>query len=254
MVLQFLRGLFGPRTDRRDPGARIREYPEGPAPYALPDYGADAFEAITGHVRRHIGPTRDVLHERISDTVHIDILPVPPTDAQPYWSFVTSGMSDRPMAAPKGAEAWRHGELMIRLPADWPVPEPGDQMMSAWHDPRAYWPIRVLKMLALFPHKFRTWIWTGHTLELGPPEDMAPGSGFGSVLLMPPLTLPEAFWTLPVSADRTIHFFTLIPLYREEADLKLERGLDGLLDLFPDDPAEVEVVHVDRPNLATSAS
>lgn len=254
MVLQFLRGLFGSKAGRHPPGGRIREYPEELPPYALPDYGEDAFEAILEHVQRHIGPTHEVLHERISNTVHIDILPVPPSEAQPFWTFVTSGMSDRPMSAPKGAEAWRHGELLIRLPADWPVPEPGDQAMSAWRDPRAYWPIRILEMLAPFPHLYRSWIWTGHTLELGPPEDMAPGSSFTTVLLMPPRTLPEDFRTLQVSPDRTIHFLSVIPLCREEADFKIGRGLDALLDLFPDDPAEVEIIHVDRPNFAAGLS
>jgi hypothetical protein len=68
---------------------------------------------VVRHITEHIGPPRFVFHELFSDLVHVDVHLVDPTPERNYYTLVTSGMSDRPMTVPKGAEALRFAELLI---------------------------------------------------------------------------------------------------------------------------------------------
>jgi hypothetical protein len=102
----------------------------------------------------------------------------------------------------------------------------------AWN-PVRYWPVRQLKMLARLPHEYQTWLWLGHTVPNGdPPEPFAPSTGLCCSLLTLPLSLPRDFVTLKAHRSKTIVFFTLIPLYQEEMELKLQKGTDELLNRF----------------------
>jgi hypothetical protein len=73
---------------------------------------------IERHIEKHIGEISMVFHEMIADIVHIDIHQVPPGKDRPYWTLVTSGMSDLPMKTPEGAEDFAYAELMLCLPKD----------------------------------------------------------------------------------------------------------------------------------------
>src|SRR6185295_19871223 len=68
-------------------------------------------EAIAAHIEKHIGPPDSVFHEIISDLVHIDVHFVAPAPERNFRTLVTSGMSDRPMNAPEGAEHLRYAEM-----------------------------------------------------------------------------------------------------------------------------------------------
>jgi hypothetical protein len=56
-------------------------------------------------------------------------------------------------------------------------------------------------------------------------------------------------WERPDGKD--VHFYELIPLYAEERDLELERGLAFLLEEF-EAYGVGQVVEVDRVNVATA--
>src|SRR5690606_35651519 len=111
-------------------------------------YGdADAMDAICAHFTEHVGEASMVFHEIVSDLVHIDVHQIPPSDERPFWTLYTTGMSDRPMSAPEGAEDCRYAELMIKLPAAWPI-----DRLNEWpqggadaETERMYWPVRWLK-------------------------------------------------------------------------------------------------------------
>ena len=109
-------------------------------------------EAISAHIERHLGPVSGVFHEIISDLVHIDVHVVPANDHCPYLRLVTSGMSDLPMTVPAevDADVPRYMELMVTLPADWPITQ------DAFEDERNYWPVRLLKGMARLPHEYDT--------------------------------------------------------------------------------------------------
>lgn len=187
---------------------------------------SETIEAVSAHITRHVGPIHSVFHEVFSDLVHVDIHWVRPTQRRPFHTLVTSGMSDRPMAAPPGAEACTHAEVLVTLPADWRLTE------ADFNEERWYWPLRWLKILARLPHEFDTWLWDLHTVPNGdPPAPFADGTAFCCMMLVKPVSLPEEFWTLAIG-DKTIHFFALLPLYREEVDHKLKHGGESLLPRF----------------------
>jgi hypothetical protein len=180
---------------------------------------------------------------------------VPPSADFPFYTLVTSGMSDRPMAVPPGApadEAPPYAELCILLPSTWNIPQDAAEIAEAFEDENVYWPIRWLKMLARLPHEYHTWLGFGHTIPNG--EDAEPFSDeteLGCMLVLTALSLPEEFQTLEVSPGKMVHFYTLCPIYREEMDLKMEQGVDALLDKF-DEYGIGDVLDLTRPNVAVA--
>ncbi|HGM7321446.1 TPA: suppressor of fused domain protein [Stenotrophomonas maltophilia] len=211
-----------------------------------PPQGEEHIEAIGAHIERHLGPVSGVFHEIISDLVHIDVHVVPATEQFPYLRLVTSGMSDLPMTVPDevDADVPRYMELMVTLPAGWPISQ------DAFEDERNYWPVRLLKGLARLPHEYDTWLGFGHTIPNGhPSEPYAPGVGFDGAIVLPPVTPPEDFAELALEDGKVISFMTIIPLYPEEMDLKLKKGAEALLDRF-DAKNIQDVIEPGRVNVA----
>ena len=184
-------------------------------------------EAVGEHIARHLGPVENVLHELISDLVHIDVHVVDPTPDRPFYTLVTSGMSDRPMNTPPEAESSKYAELMISLPPDWPLTQ------QAFEQHENFWPIHMLKFLARFPHEFETWLGWGHTIPNGdPPEPFADNTAYCCALLLSPVLVPDGFSELKIDDERTVNFYSLVPIYREEMDFKLKKGTEALIDRF----------------------
>lgn len=208
-------------------GSRIYRYDESAeGPFTLPAASED-LPFLEDHISRHLGPVETVFHELISDKVHIDVHWVKTEGADPSSLMVTTGMSDLPMRVIPGAERFRFAELCIQLPGEWPItPE-------AFEDDRNYWPIRLLKFLARFPHNFNTWLGPGHTLPNGdPPAPFDESVDFVCALIHPPLALPPRFQVCRCDQDKSVYFYSVIPLYLEEMQLKLDRGVDELIGRF----------------------
>jgi hypothetical protein len=199
-------------------------------------------EAIDRHIARHFGPAETVWHELISDLVHLDVHVVAPSAARPYYTLVTSGMSERPMTVPPGANVSPYAELMMCLPSDWPMTQ------EAFRDEGAYWPVRLLKTVARLPHMYDTWIGLWHSVPNGDPaEPYAPGVPFAAVLVAPMvLNEPEAS-TIRTDSGKEISLLALVPLHPEEMDLKVAQGTEALLDAF-DRVTISELVNLSRPN------
>jgi len=214
--------------------------------YAIGDI--ENIDRISAHIERHFGKIEMVWHEMISDLVHVDVHWVKPTADRNYHTLVTSGMSDRPMTAPEGAEAYRYGELVICLPPDWQL------SMEAFEDERWYWPVRLLKVLARFPHEYDTWLYIGHTVpNENPPQPYAQNTKLCCALLMPTLLSGDGFRELEIDEQKTICFYSVIPIYRQEMDFKLKQGLDPLIDRF-DKEGVNELLDVARKNVCKKSS
>lgn len=206
--------------------------------------GEECIEQISAHIEQHLGPISQVFHEIVSDAVHIDVHVVPATEAFPYLRLVTSGMSDLPMTLADDVQAPPYMELMLTLPADWPI-QHGD-----FDNEAHYWPVRLLKMLARLPHKLDTWLGFGHTIpNFDPPQPYAPGIGFDGAIVLPPVNAPEDFGHLVIDAHKTIVFMSIVPLYPEEMALKLKKGSDALLDAF-DAKGISDIIEPGRVNVA----
>lgn len=232
-------------SEHSESGQPIYRYEAPKEREIRPAFGdSDNIEAISAHVAKHIAEPDFVFHELISDLVHIDVHMVPPGPGRDYHTLVTSGMSDKPMTVPEGAEEYRYAELVIRLPASWPIDQEAHKIEAN------YWPIRWVKILARFPHEFETWLADGHTIPTGdPPEPYADNTKLCCMMLAATALSPEAFHTLELP-DRVIHFWSLVPLYREEMEYKLKRGSEALLERLDKvgDAEKIEVVNVNRPN------
>jgi hypothetical protein len=204
-----------------------------------------SIELISEHIETHLGKITNVLHELISDLVHLDVYHVGPTKERPYHTLITGGMSDLPMTVPEEAPSARYAELLIKLPASWPLSQ------EECKDERNYWPVRWLKMLGRLPHEYNTWLSWGHTVPNGdPPRPFAFGIGFCCLMLIAPLAVPDGFHELKVNDEKTVHFYGLIPLYREEMDYKLNHGADALLKRLGTQGVS-DVIDVRRVNVGT---
>jgi hypothetical protein len=208
-------------------GQPIHRYSEPPDIFTPADMSSGSLELITGHIEHHIGKPEHVLHELVSDQVHIDIHVVPPREDRPYYTLVTSGMSDLPMTVPEGAEECKYAELMLALPPTWPLDN------DALQRPEIAWPISALQQLARFPHKYKTWLWLGHTMPNGdPPEPFAANTKLNGWMVAMAFTVSTEFYSLQVSPAKTIYFFSLLPLYPEEMALKLKTNAEEVLNRF----------------------
>ncbi len=207
-----------------------------------PAFGNEqTIEAISSHVRRYVGPPETVFHEFVSDLVHVDIHWVKPTPERNYHTLVTSGMSDRPTAAPEPALSY--AEVMICLPPDWPLTQ------ESFQDERNYWPLRWLKLLARLPHECNTWLFASHTVpNSDPPCPFAENTKLCCALLFTPVLFGPEFPKLEVNADKTVHFLSLIPLYREEMEFKMRKGFEPLLERL-DAAGVTELLNIERKNM-----
>ncbi len=232
--------------ERSESGSPIRRYRERTRDFQPAMGDSENIEAISEHIQTHIGDIDFVYHEIISDLVHIDVHHVAPSDDKPYHTLVTTGMSDLPMTVPEGAEAFRFAELLLSLPPSWPISQ------EAFKDENNYWPVRLLKVLARFPHEYETWLGYGHSLPNGdPPKPFAANTQLcGCVLLLPSL-VPEEFLRLKVAEDKLIHFFSIVPVYLEEMNFKLRHGIEALEERFEIEDIS-ELLDLERKNVCKS--
>ncbi len=183
-------------------------------------------EEIQRHIAHHIGEPANVIHEHVSEKVHIDIHIVNPTRRFPFYTLVTSGMSTLPMNTPIGKSAQRFAELCLALPSDWPI---SNDAVEYW------WPMTILRFLARYPHIAQTWIGLGHTIVLtpgDPPKPFDESTRLNSVIIFRPIFLPEAFSTLQLSSDTVIQFYTVVPLFEEERQFAIRNSSEELFSKF----------------------
>ena len=179
-------------------------------------------QVVSDHVEKHIGKIGPVLHEKVSPTIHVDVIVVPATLQRPYTTLVTTGMAELPMPMPRELEQSRFAELMICPPADWPITP------QSIFDENFYWPIRLLKGIARYPHEEETWLFEGHTIPGAKPEGFAPSTRLSSVMLTSPKTISEKAQSISYGRDRSIRLWALVPLYDEELSFKLASGYEDL--------------------------
>lgn len=209
-------------------GDRIYRYEDKETNWQPPTYGEEGWsEKIEEHMQRYYGEVETVLHEVVSDLIHIDVHHIKPTQQHPYNVLFTTGMSFLPMNTPEGREDYRYAELMVFLPPDWPLSD------EAFKDFNKYWPLYWLKMLARLPHEHHTWLGEGHTIPNGDPaEALSNHTKMNGIMLLPPMNIDQTFHTLEIDSERSVHFYCLIPLFDEEMQFKLEEGAGALTSKF----------------------
>jgi hypothetical protein len=204
----------------------------------------ELIQAVSDHIEEYVGPVANVFHEIVSDKVHLDVHMVEPTRKRPFYTLVTSGMSERRMKVPPEAGAPKYAELCVCLPEDWRLSQ------KAFEKEENFWPVRWLKTIARLPHDYDTWIGLGHTVPNGdPPEPFADNTDFCCWLVVKPVMFDKGFRRMTAPSGRKVAFFNIVPLYDEEVEFKLHHGADDLLDLFDDHEID-DVIDLNRPNVA----
>ena len=194
-------------------------------------------EAIESHIEKYIGPIDNVFHEIISEIVHIDICIVKPTKDHNFYTLCTMGMSSLPMNAPK--KEYQFSELFICLPPDWKM---SDEDIKKEEN---YWPVRLLKTLARFPHEYNDWLFYGHSMPNGDPAvAYASNTKFSNVIILEPFIINDEIIGTQVNG-KVIYFFPIYPLYNAEMKYKLDNDSDKLIKLFKKNKI-TEVVNINR--------
>jgi hypothetical protein len=223
-------------------GPTIRHGEAKPFEFAAGD--SENIAAISSHIERWIGRPDNVFHEIVSDKVHIDIHIVAPSEKFPFYTLVTSGMSDRPMNAPEGAKEFCYSELFLCLPPDWKMSQ------DDWKSSRYFWPIQSLKFLARFPHQYNTWLFYGHTIPNGdPPSPLNEHTKMSGFILLEPHCIPPEFLELKISEQKTIYFLSVVPMYSDEMALKLKKGAEAFESALVD-AGYSELLDPTRPSVA----
>lgn len=195
-------------------------------------------DEISKHVEVHVGEFDGVMHEIVSDALHIDIIHVPVVRGLNCQALCTMGMSALPM--PGLPPELAHAEVLILLPPEWPTKH------EDYHDEANYWPIRWLKTFARLPVTNRAGLTPGITV----PCDL-PGTRFDCLMLCPAEVLPPEFSAL-VSGGRTVNFYALMPLTELETAWKIhQESATALWDRFQREGADLIrlfIVERDRPD------
>ncbi|MCB9617292.1 MAG: suppressor of fused domain protein [Sandaracinus sp.] len=148
-----------------------------------------------------------------------------PTDASPWWTVVTDGLSAHPMPGAVADSGATRAELVLRLPPSWPVGHALKQSAT-----EAAWPIDSLLMVAEYPHRYGAVLRLGETVAFDePPAPLHPSTKLAGWVLVPGVSL-EGPCTLTRPDGRTIEILSLVALHRAEIELARTHGLPALME------------------------
>jgi hypothetical protein len=177
----------------------------------------------------------------VDEESYIDLYAIRPSDRHPCWTLFTVGMSAAPMTTPEGQDAYRFAELLIHLPATWPMP------LESEASEETSWPVSWLHRIAYYPCQANTWLGGRFTIISNeePPEPFAPNTALSCMLLI----ADSAGWSPIIVRDKQVHVYTLIPVYAEERDLEVQLGVPELLRRL-EQAGVTTIVDVSRVNAA----
>ena len=191
-------------------GSRIYRYGEVPDTPRLGPSEQEFGDEREAYYESLWGAYECVSHEVIRLDPHIDVYMHTPTDERDFHTLVTGGMSDRAMSDGSRAEL-----LLYTAEAD-----------------ESY--IGLLRHYARLVHDLETTFGAFHTITNGdPPAPLFPDSELDTLFLIPPIVEPERSRDGELELDGVpLQLLWVVPITNAEAQLKLDRGADELLDLL----------------------
>lgn len=169
------------------------------------------------------------------NVVKVDLVVFQPNADRPYWTMVTAGMSDEPMAFPSTLStvermSVERGELTISLLPDAFSADPAGMVSDdQFRAGSSAWVVALMAVLAHLPHDYGTWISAGSSVPNGDPaEPYASHVPFSGVVLAPPNHWPERYHTI-TSSDGPINILSVVPVYDNEMQFLLSHGPEALL-------------------------
>lgn len=219
-----------PRTARDMAGERgslsvLAVLPPDPAG---PAGGATDINPSEGEVARHVavalGPLRRAgLQEIVPGDVPFALRVIEPTDCRDRLTLFTDGVSAEPLPNVPGAATF--AELMLNLPAGWPLDDLEDEA--------AYWPIRWLRQLAHGAHDGGVIVADGATVDAGAP--LGPNTAMSCFLLFEARDVDR----IRVADGREVAFFHAMPVHAAEAAFAREEGAWALLERFQENKVDI---------------
>lgn len=204
-----------------------------------------ATDQIVTYFEKTVGTVRPkaLVEIVLTSAVPIAIHVIKPTKEKNYYTLFTTGVSEQPMTVPEGAEEFQYAELVMFLPADWPMGK--DVLKKREHS----WPLHLLRQAASYPHNEDSWFGAPITIFAAeePPQPFAPGCPFAAMLM---IVNYEDLGPIPLTDGRNVQIYTLIPLFPEERKLEIDKGLPALFQGL-DRHKIGKVVDLNRPNVAT---
>lgn len=212
-----------------------------PSPAAPKVYTPEEMAAVKTHIRQYFGEYEQVFHEWVSPDVQVDICVVSPTKERDCCILVTTGMGAHRMNPPKeqSEHSLERAELAIALPAGW------KRTPENFKDDRWYWPVHLLKDLAGLSIG-GTRLGRGCVIDHQKP--FAANTWLCAALLAEPFSATPGGAACTLPSGETVHFYQVLPLYRDELKYNLEHGTDALLEKMA---AIGFVVRPDRPDAIT---
>ena len=202
-------------------------------------YTEKEMKIISSHIKKNFGEYKNVLHEIVSQDIHIDICVIEPTKKRNYYTLVTMGMGAHKMNVPAKFESRKidRAELLITLPPDWNIQN---------SDETSFWAIRWLKIMARLPIEQNTWLAWGHTVPNGG-MPFAENTKLSGMFVTMPYFFGNKAAICKLPNNDEVNFYQLVPLYENEMQYKIENGAEALEDAFPSDFDMV--VDINRKNL-----
>jgi len=186
--------------------------------------------AIAAHLEAHLGGEQLLWSDETGESPRVHVRFALPTAERPFIVATTSGMSAHPMVMPPNmaeASLWCRAELSILLPGDFRLDE------ASMQDPRNFWPLGLLKGLARLPHRYGTFLGYGHSVPNGdPPEPYCEGTTLAAAMIIPPVLLGDAFFTLARRDADPVRFYQVLPITAAETAFLLKFDAQRLLGRF----------------------
>lgn len=236
--------------DNKDFRSFLEQYQRESNPQWRAPSVAEHMEEIETHMDKCFpGRETTVFHEILSDLIHLDVFIMKPIPEENFYVLYTIGMSALPMTLigvdEEDASSLRYGELMIFLPPDWRI-DALNQKNTSEDD---YWPVRLLKNLARFPHENGTWLGGGHSVShTSESAPYAPNTEFCAAVLV---HINENLSEIQLENGMKVNMYMVVPIYKEELQEKIDKGIGSIMDKIDDLNTENPwIVDIKRKNVS----
>lgn len=207
-------------------------------------YGKDEDEKsiIINHIEKYFGEIDNFFIENITEDYFIEIYHIAPTKNRFYHKLITYGISSTKVDKDKQLQSAKFVELIVFLPASWYVGE------NHGKDIQFGWPYKLLKEISQKLILEAAYPWYGinnNGQRTYPVANNTKQCGF--IPLQPTLVNPE-FNKFKIGQDKFVNFFNIVPLYEEEINFRINRGMKAFEKKFYGNGI-TELIDVNRKNV-----
>ena len=204
-----------------------KENPNGGTARGLVSDGPEVYtkaemNAIEQHIRQYFGKIEHVFHRLDVPGIRLDICVVSPSGERDYCTLVTIGMGAHRIPVPEELAEYKLGraELAIALPREW--------KSIPWNcrDERWCWPVDLLKALARLSI---SGVWLSRGCIVDNQKPFASNTWLRAALLSAPFSAVPGGAVCALPGGEVVHFYQVLPLYRNELNYSLEHGSEALL-------------------------